>query len=128
MDTFPLKPKVSNGVHNRNARPWLKSLPTSKPLKSFSAAEGREAIVTMVSTDPECGDLIQGTGGFRKVRVGRGGMGKRGGARVIYILRNEGFPVFLVTAYAKNERVNLTKAERNELAKMADGIFNKYGR
>jgi hypothetical protein len=31
-------------------------------------------------------------------------------------------------AYAKNEKENLTKAERNELAKMADAIFNKYGR
>jgi hypothetical protein len=36
--------------------------------------------------------------------------------------------VFLVAAYAKNEKENLTKAERNELAKMADAIFAKYGR
>jgi hypothetical protein len=55
-------------------------------------------------------------------------MGKRGGARVVYILRNENFPVFFVTAYAKNEKPNLTRAERNELAKMADAIFRKYGR
>ena len=55
-------------------------------------------------------------------------MGKRGGARVVYILRNESFPIFLIAAYAKNEKENLTKAERNELAKMADAIFNKYGR
>jgi len=93
----------------------------------FSAAE-REGIVAMVSSNPECGDVIQGAGGFRKVRVGRGGMGKRGGARVVYILRNESFPIFLIAAYAKNEKENLTKAERNELAKMADAIFNKYGR
>ena len=39
--------------------------------KLFSAAE-REGIVAMVSSNPECGDVIQGTGGFRKVRVGRG--------------------------------------------------------
>ena len=82
----------------------------------------------MVSSNPDCGDLIQGTGGFRKVRVGRGGMGKRGGARVVYILRNESFPIFLIAAYAKNEKANLTKAERNGLAKMADAIFSKYGR
>jgi hypothetical protein len=48
----------------------------------FSEAE-RTDIVNMVATDPECGDVMEGTGGFRKVRVGRGGMGKRGGARVI---------------------------------------------
>jgi hypothetical protein len=99
-----------------------------KSAVSLFSIEEREAIVNMVASDPECGDLIQGTGGFRKVRVGRGGRGKRGGARVIYILRDQSFPVFLIAAYAKNEKENLTKAERNELAKMADTIFEKYGR
>jgi hypothetical protein len=91
----------------------------------FTEAE-RQDIVAMVAAEPECGEVIQGTGGFRKVRVGRAGMGKRGGARVIYILRNEGFPIFLITAYPKNEKANLTKKERNELAKRADEIFTKY--
>jgi hypothetical protein len=93
----------------------------------FSEAE-REQIVAMVAANPECGEVMAGTGGFRKVRVGRGGMGKRGGARVIYILRNPLFPIFLITAYAKNEKGNLTKQERNELAKRADEIFMRYGR
>jgi len=88
----------------------------------------REQIVAMVSADPECDEVIQGTGGFRKVRVARAGMGKRGGARVIYILRSNAFPIFLVAAYAKNEKDNLTKKERNELAKRADEIFAKYRR
>jgi len=95
--------------------------------KIFSEPE-REDIVAMVAADPECGDLIQGTGGFRKVRVGRAGIGKRGGARVIYILRNEEFPIFLVAAYPKNEKENLTKKERNELAKRADEIFARFRR
>jgi hypothetical protein len=93
----------------------------------FSEAQ-RDAIVAMVSANPQCGDLIQGTGGFRKIRVGRAGIGKRGGARVIYILRNEDFPIFLVTAYPKNVKDNLTKAERNQLARIADAIFSKYRR
>jgi hypothetical protein len=79
----------------------------------FTLAE-RQDIVAMIAADPECGEVMQGTGGFRKVRVGRGGMGKRGGARVI-------------TAYPKNEKDNLTKKERNELAKRADEIFTRYG-
>lgn len=54
-------------------------------------------------------------------------MGRRGGARVVYILRNSNFPVFLVMAYPKNEKDNLTKKERNELAKRADEIFARYG-
>jgi hypothetical protein len=93
----------------------------------FSEAE-REQIVAMVAADPDCGEVMQGTCGFRKVRVGRGGKGKRGGARVIYILRGEAFPVFLVSAYAKNEKDSLTKKERNELARRADEIFARYRR
>jgi hypothetical protein len=91
----------------------------------FSEAE-RADIVAMVAADPECGELLPGTGGFRKVRVGRGGIGKQGGARVIYILRNADFPIFLITAYPKNAKDNLTKAERNALAKRADEIFSEY--
>jgi hypothetical protein len=36
--------------------------------------------------------------------------------------------VFLVAVYAKNEKANLTKRERNELATLAELIFDKYGR
>jgi hypothetical protein len=93
----------------------------------FTQAE-RDRIVAMVAANPECGEVIQGTGGYRKVRVARRGMGKRGGARVIYILRSEAFPVFLVAVYAKNEKENLTMQERNLLAKRADEIFAKYKR
>lgn len=86
-----------------------------------------EEIVSMVAKDPEYGDLMQGTGGFRKFRVARAGMGKRGGARVVYIYRNASFPVFLITVFAKNQKENLTKAERNSLRKRADEIFQQYG-
>jgi hypothetical protein len=93
----------------------------------FSEAE-REAVVAMVAADPECGEVMQGTGGFRKVRVGRSGLGKRGGARVIYVFRNSLFPLFLITAYPKNRKDNLSMSERNELAKRANEIFEKYRR
>lgn len=99
-----------------------------KAAESLFSQEERDRIVTMVAANPECGEIIQGTGGFRKVRVARSGMGKRGGARVIYILRSEAFPVFLVSVYAKNEKENLTMQERNLLAKRADEIFAKYRR
>jgi len=79
--------------------------------KLFSEEE-RADIVALVAADPECGDLIRGTGGFRKVRVARKGMGKSGGARVVYIWRNQGFPVFLITVFPKNEKENLSTAER----------------
>ena len=40
--------------------------------------------------------------------------------RVIYYFHNEAMPLYLLTMFAKNERANLTKAERNELASMVD--------
>ena len=87
----------------------------------------REAIVTMVASDPLCGEILQGTGGVRKVRVGRGGKGKSGGARVVYIHYNASNPVFLLAAFAKNEKANLSKAERNALAAFVKTLFTKHG-
>lgn len=95
--------------------------------KLFSAEEIAEIIET-VADDPDCGDVMPGTGGFRKFRFAREGMGKRGGARVIYIYRNDQFPIFLITVFAKNQKANLTKDERNKLKKRADTIFTNYGR
>lgn len=46
---------------------------------------------------------------------------------MVYILRNENFPVFLVSAYAKNEREDLSQQERNRLAQLANEVFSRYG-
>jgi len=66
--------------------------------KLFSEDE-RADIVLTVAADPECGEVMKGTGGFRKFRVARGGKGKSGGARVIYIQRDNTVPVFLIGKY-----------------------------
>ena len=57
--------------------------------------------------NPETGDLIAGSGGLRKIRMGVRGRGKRGGARVIYYWRGSRSRIFMLLAYAKNERDNL---------------------
>ena len=69
---------------------------------------------------------MQGTGGIRKFRWASGNRGKSGGARVIYYFHNESMPLFLLTLFGKNEKANLSKAERNELTKLAN-ILNNYG-
>ena len=57
--------------------------------KLFSEKE-RADIVALVAADPECGDLIRGTGGFRKVRVARIGNGKKWrGAGCVYLAQPE---------------------------------------
>jgi hypothetical protein len=92
--------------------------------KVLSPAE-MEDVVSMVAENPWCGDVMPGTGGFRKVRFARAGMGKRGGTRVIYFFWNENHPVFLIAVYAKNAKDNLTKAEQNQLKKLADELTKR---
>jgi hypothetical protein len=98
-----------------------------KDAETIFTTEEREAIVAMVARDPECGELMQGTGGVRKVRVGRGSRGKSGGGRVIYIHHDKDHPIFLLAAFAKNEKANLSKAERNALAKVVKMLFSPQG-
>lgn len=92
----------------------------------FTAHE-RDAIVSMVANDPECGEIMPGTGGVRKVRFGRGSKGKSGGGRVVYIHHDADHPVFLLAAFAKNEKSNLSKAERNDLASVVKTLFSSTG-
>ena len=88
--------------------------------------EERDNVVTLLAGDPKAGEVMRGTGGFRKLRVARRGMGKRGGLRVVYIFRHSGFPLFLITVFAKNEKHNLSQAERNALRRRSDEIFETY--
>lgn len=60
---------------------------------------------------PNVGDLIQGTGGIRKYRIPMEGRGKRGGARVCYLDIPKKKHLFLLMAYAKNEKSDLSKDE-----------------
>lgn len=80
--------------------------------------EDSVAIVQFLAARPRAGDLIQGTGGVRKLRWGRAGRGKSGGVRVIYYFHDEAMPLYLLALFAKNEKADLSKAERNELAKL----------
>ena len=88
----------------------------------------RQAVVDLVATDPQCGVVIPGGSGIRKVRVGFGGRGKRGGARVIYLFGGDDLPVFLLTAFAKNEKSDLTAAERLAMSKTVTIMLANYRR
>ncbi len=89
----------------------------------------REAIVDIVSSDPRCGVVVPGGGGVRKIRVGFGGRGKRGGARVIFVFGGDDIPVFLLSVFAKNEKDDLAPAERAKMARaVADMLANYRGR
>jgi hypothetical protein len=80
-----------------------------------------------IAAEPERHPLIPGTGGFRKVRWCRPGGGKSGGVRVIYYFMLRPDVIFLADMYAKNEKENLTHAERNQLQKFASEIQREFG-
>lgn len=89
--------------------------------------EERTEAINMIAANPECGDLIPGGGGIRKVRFAIGGKGKSGGVRIIYYYHNERVPTFLLAVFAKNDRANLTRAETNMLGNAAKMLARKYG-
>jgi hypothetical protein len=68
--------------------------------KLFSEEE-RADIVALVAADPECGDLIRGTGGFRKVRVARKGMGKAVGRGLCISGATRDFRFFLLRFFRR---------------------------
>jgi hypothetical protein len=78
-------------------------------------SEERQEFITWIASNPLAGDVIPGTGGLRKVRWGRQGMGKRGGARIIYYnLLDDGY-IWLLIAYTKAKFDNLPSSFLNQL-------------
>jgi len=86
----------------------IKQIATDDDLKELQ----RELIET-----PDKGDLIQNTGGLRKIRMATGTQGKSGGARVIYFLATKEI-IWLIMAYPKNVKDSLSDAEKAELKKL----------
>lgn len=56
---------------------------------------------------PEAGEIVPGSGGVRKLRWKRAGLGKRGGLRVIYFLRYAPNELWMLTLYAKAKQENV---------------------
>ena len=74
----------------------------------------------LILENPEFGDVMQGTGGLRKLRFSFSDRGESGSSRVCYIniVRKE--KIFLITAYPKNVKDNLNKAERNNIKQLVE--------
>lgn len=82
------------------------------------SADEMTSAVDLVSADPEVGDVMQGTGGVRKVRLAGRGKGKSGGYRVVYYYGGGDIPIFMLTVFGKGEKANLTQGERNALRQL----------
>lgn len=93
--------------------------------RCFTDAE-RDALIEYVAANPTAGVIVRGTGGVRKLRWRAEGRGKRGGIRVIYFFHNEWIPIFLLTAYVKSSKSDLTRAERRAMRALTTQIVAQY--
>jgi hypothetical protein len=88
--------------------------------------EERAELVSYLAANPDAGDIMPETGGARKLRWKAQGRGKNGGTRAIYYYHDESLPLFLLNVFAKNEKANLTRAERNEMKKLLPRLIAGY--
>lgn len=72
--------------------------------------------------NPQIGKVIRGTGGLRKMQFAFPGRGKSGSGRVLYIDFVCAEIIYLIFAYPKNEKDNLTDEERNNIKKMIERL------
>ena len=72
--------------------------------------------------NPQLGDVIEGTGGARKMRIQLEGRGKSGGGRVIYVDVYEKEKLYLLLAYPKNVQSNLTPEQTKQVKMLIEAI------
>lgn len=97
----------------------------TRQIKTIATDDELKALQIELIAQPEKGDLIQGTGGLRKIRMATGQQGKSGSARVIYFLATAEV-IYLVLAYAKNEKESLTAAEKADLKKLTQLLKGEH--
>ena len=95
---------------------------TEDLLALLSDDEYKEMQKTLL-LEPETGDLIQGSGGFRKMRWKQGGKGKRGGVRVIYYWEKLTQKLYLVFIYKKSVQEDLTQDQIKLLKSLVKGVI-----
>jgi len=95
-----------------------------KLAEKLLSGQERQELIAYLAAHPKAGDVMQGTGGVRKLRWRRGSQGKSAGVRVIYYYHNEYMPLYLLTMFAKGDKANLSRAECNELAELVDRLVD----
>ena len=103
---------------------FIESKLFEKLRESYFDDESYKAFQNFLLEQPLAGDVIQGTGGLRKIRWASKGKGKRGGVRTIYLYLVEKSHIHFLTVYAKNEMSDLTSNEKKILKTLAEEIKN----
>lgn len=107
----------------------VETLEFIKQASHFFDEESKSDFIKFIAEHPLEGDLISATGGARKIRwQSEPGSGKRGGARIIYYYYDTNIPIFLFTAYKKNQKENISPTEKKLLKKIIKSIVDSYER
>ena len=96
----------------------------TRQIKQIATDDELKDLQKQIIESPAKGELIQQTGGLRKIRMATGSQGKSGSARVIYFLATKEV-VYLVMAYPKSTKENLTDAEKADLQKLTKIMKNE---
>jgi hypothetical protein len=88
----------------------------------------RAAFVDFIAANPQAGDVMQDTGGLRKVRWSREGSGKRGGVRVVYFYHDSAMPIYLLMVYAKARQETLSRDEKRRVRDLVTALKQAHGR
>jgi hypothetical protein len=96
---------------------FIEAPPFTRLLPDYLSDDDYGELQIHLAKNPEAGEIIQGTGGFRKVRWAdpRRGQGRRGGLRVIYYYFEQDMQIWLLTLYGKDEAADLTPKEKRLL-------------
>jgi hypothetical protein len=97
---------------------FIESAVFTKQVKELLTDETYGELQQCLAAHPQIGDVVQGTGGLRKMRWSVGGGGKRGGVRVIYFHVSAQHQCRMLLIYRKGMKDDLTPAEKKVLRKL----------
>lgn len=94
-----------------------------KQAKTCMDEKSKASFIDFIARNPLSGEIIHGTGGARKIRWQSDDFsGKRGGVRIIYYYHDTNTPIYLFTAYKKNQRENISANDKKILHKIIKSI------
>ena len=100
--------------------------PFQRKSAKLLSVEEKDDLIAYLAEHPSAGDMIQNTGGIRKIGWKRGESGKSGGVRVIYYFHSAFMPLYLLTIFGKNEKANISMAEKQALSKLVKELVNYW--
>ena len=93
-----------------------------RAIRKLVSKESQRDMEAAIAADPIGAPIIRGTGGIRKFRWPGFGRGKRGGIRTLYFYHAKVKSIYLLTAYAKANREELTAIDRKVITRLVAAI------